>query len=186
MGGAISWQVERKSKVSRSTCEAEIRAADTGCKLIQALRHVLEDLSLSDTSVSTPVFNDNQGTVDWSKSFANNRGLHHVNIRNMAVRESQQTGEINIIHIAGANNPSDLLTKEHKDTAHLVNGTSQTRANAAHVDARAISIPNQEGPRITGRYEDAIREHIDGSYQLKHDKSSTARVERYSHVPECG
>ena len=118
MGGAISWQVERESKVSCSTCEAEIRAADTGCKLIQALRHVLEDLSLSDTSVSTPVFNDNQGTVDWSKSFAN-RGLRHVNIRNMVVRESQQTGKINIIHIPGANNRSDLLTKEHKDTAHF-------------------------------------------------------------------
>ena len=118
MGGAISWQVERESKVSRSTCEAEIRAADTGCKLIQALRHVLEDLSLSDTSVHTTVFNDNQGTVDWSKSFAN-RGLRHVNIRNMAVREYQHSGEINIIHIPGAHNPSDLLTKEHKDTAHF-------------------------------------------------------------------
>jgi hypothetical protein len=87
MGGAISWQVERESKVSRSTCEAKICAADTGCKLIQALHHVLKDLSLSDTSVSTPVFNDNQGTVEWSKSFTN-RGLRHVNIRNMALSDN--------------------------------------------------------------------------------------------------
>jgi hypothetical protein len=42
----------------------------------------------------------------------------------------------------------------------------QTRDNAAHVDAQAISISIQ-GTRITGRYEYAIREHIDGSY-LRH------------------
>jgi hypothetical protein len=36
----------------------------------------------------------------------------------------------------------------------------QTRDNAAHVDAQAISISIQ-GTRIMDRYEDAIREHID-------------------------
>jgi hypothetical protein len=42
----------------------------------------------------------------------------------------------------------------------------QIQDNAAHVDVQAISISIQ-GARITGRYEDAIREHIDGSY-LRH------------------
>jgi hypothetical protein len=42
----------------------------------------------------------------------------------------------------------------------------QTQDNAARVDAQAVSISIQ-GTRITGRYEDAIREHIDGSY-LRH------------------
>jgi hypothetical protein len=42
----------------------------------------------------------------------------------------------------------------------------QTSENAAHVDAQAISIRIQ-GTRVTGRYEDAIRESIDGSY-LRH------------------
>ena len=40
---------------------------------------------------------------------------------------------------------------------------SQTSNNATHVDAQAISICIQ-GTRVTGRYEDAIRESIDGSY----------------------
>jgi hypothetical protein len=39
----------------------------------------------------------------------------------------------------------------------------QTSDNAAHVDAQAISICIQ-GARVTDRYEDAIRESIDGSY----------------------
>ena len=42
-------------------------------------------------------------------------------------------------------------------------GASQTRNNAANMDAQAISISIQ-GTRITGRYEEVIREHIDGSY----------------------
>ena len=66
MGCAISWQVERENEVLRSTCKAEIRAADTGCKLVRALCHILEDLSPSNTSVPTTVFNDDQGTVVWS------------------------------------------------------------------------------------------------------------------------
>ena len=39
----------------------------------------------------------------------------------------------------------------------------QTSENDEHVDAQAISICIQ-GTRFTGRYEDAIRESIDGSY----------------------
>jgi hypothetical protein len=62
-----------------------------------------------------------------------------------------------------------------------------TQDNAAHVDAQAISISIQ-GTRITGQYEDAIREHIDGSY-LRHylsDKrkwtdSTWAWIDWYSH-----
>ena len=40
----------------------------------------------------------------------------------------------------------------------------QTRDKAEHhVDAQAVSICIK-GTRITGRYEDTIRQHIDGSY----------------------
>jgi hypothetical protein len=58
------------------------------------------------------------------------------------------------------------------DVDSIVNGylldtrQPQTRDNAAHVDAQAITISIQ-GTRITDRYEDAIREHTDGSY-LRH------------------
>ena len=48
----------------------------------------------------------------------------------------------------------------------LATDQPQTRDNAAYVGAQAIIISIQ-GTRITGRYEDAIREHIDGSY-LRH------------------
>ena len=64
----------------------------------------------------------------------------------------------------------------------------QNQDNAVHVDAQAISI-SIKGTRITGRYEDAIRKHIDGSY-LRHylsDKhkwtdSTWSWIDWYSHV----
>ena len=63
----------------------------------------------------------------------------------------------------------------------------QTSDNAAHVDAQAISICIQ-GTRVTGRYEDAIRESIDGSYlrQYLSDKhalsdSTWSCIDWYSH-----
>ena len=71
----------------------------------------------------------------------------------------------------------------------LETGQPQTKDNAAHVDAQAISISIQ-GTRITGRYEDAIREHTDGSYlrhylSVKHKwtDSTWAWIDWYSH--EC-
>ena len=69
----------------------------------------------------------------------------------------------------------------------LATGKSQTRDNAAHVDAQAISISIQ-GTRITGRYEEVIREHIDRSYlrqylSAKHDWSDStwSCIDWYSH-----
>jgi hypothetical protein len=63
----------------------------------------------------------------------------------------------------------------------------QTSVNAAHVDAQAISICIQ-GTRVTGRYKDAIRESIDGSYlredlSAKHDwpDSMWSCIDWYSH-----
>ena len=55
----------------------------------------------------------------------------------------------------------DSLTNDYL----LATDQPHTRDNAVQVDAQAI-----QGSRITGRYEEAIREHIDGSY-LRHDLS---------------
>ena len=46
--------------------------------------------------------------------------MKHLNIREMAVKDCRQQGLISVSHIAGTVNPSDLLTKEHKDDAHFL------------------------------------------------------------------
>ena len=111
MRGAVAWKSYRKKKVSRSSCESEIHTTDECCKLSQGLRLVMEDLRLPDVQSPTELYNDSRGCVDWTKGWAN-RKMRHMNIREMAVRESQINGEININHIEGKLNPSDLLTRE--------------------------------------------------------------------------
>jgi hypothetical protein len=65
---------------------------------------------------------------------------------------------------------------------------TQTYKNAEHVDAQAISICIQ-GTRVTGRYEDAIRKSINGSYlrhylSIKHNWSDStwSCIDWYSHT----
>ena len=74
----------------------------------------MEDLGLPDVKAPTEIYNENRGYYDWTKGWAN-RKMRHMNIREMAVRESQLEGGVHVNHIQGKLNPSDLITKEHKN-----------------------------------------------------------------------
>jgi hypothetical protein len=95
MGGAIAWKEMREKRVSRAPCEAEIKSLDECTRLVQALRLVLEDLDMSDVAKPALIYNDNQGSVDWSTRWANRR-MRHMNIRNMTIRDAREHREINI------------------------------------------------------------------------------------------
>ena len=63
----------------------------------------------------TQIWSDNKGCADWSKS-ASAKAMRHENIRENRVREAQQDfKEILVDYISGKLNPSDIMTKEHKD-----------------------------------------------------------------------
>ena len=114
MGGCpILWKTHKEKRISRSSCEVEIKSTDECVKNVQMFRHILSDLSLIDSSSPTPVYNDNRGAVDWSNSFST-KGMRHVNIRENAIREARVLNEISIHHIPGVSNPADLFTKEFK------------------------------------------------------------------------
>jgi hypothetical protein len=118
-GGPISWSSFRESRTSRSSCETEIKSADEATRVTQHLRHVLSDLDMHDINTLTPVFNDNQGCIEWSKS-TSIKNLRHFNIRENAVREAFQHREIDLKHHPGVRNPADLFTKKHKDKSHFI------------------------------------------------------------------
>jgi hypothetical protein len=117
-GGPVSWSVFRESRTSRSSCEAEIKSADEANCVTQHLRHIVIDLDMHNTNTPTPVFNDNQGCIDWSKS-TSIKNLRHFNMRENAVYEAVQHREIDLKHHPGVRNPADLFTKEHKDKSHF-------------------------------------------------------------------
>jgi hypothetical protein len=118
MGGPIIWGCTREpTKASRSSCEAEIGAMDKGCKSVQQLRNIMTDLDLPEVKQPTPLFNDNNGAVEWSKGVAISKKMRHLNIHECAVRGAQQAKEIVIQMIPGHSNISDLFTKEFKSAS---------------------------------------------------------------------
>jgi hypothetical protein len=112
--GPIAWGVRREKRISRSSCEAEIKAVDEATKATQYVRYIEQDLGINEHKGPTPLFNDNSGAVNWSNTGAISKKLRHVNIREFGVREGRRHGEIDILFIPGKQNPSDLFTKEHK------------------------------------------------------------------------
>ena len=67
----------------------------------------------------TDVYNDNSACVKWAHSLTT-KGLRHLQMRENAVREQIQNGNIEVSHVAGAVNLADMFTKEDKDVAHFV------------------------------------------------------------------
>jgi hypothetical protein len=112
LGGCpILWKTHKEARISRSSCEAEVKATDECVKNIQMFRHILSDLGLIDLSNPTPIYNDNRGSVDWSNP-SSSKGMRHVNIRENAIREARLFNEVSILHIPGTAIPADIFTKE--------------------------------------------------------------------------
>ena len=119
--GPVHWVSKRQTITARSTAEAEIYATDECTKNILHIRHLLDDLHLLDTyaPAATVLHNDNAACVQWSHNLST-KGLRHIQLRENAVRESVQSGSIEVRHIAGAINLADLFTKEDKDVQHFL------------------------------------------------------------------
>jgi hypothetical protein len=117
-GGPIAWSSVRQPRTSRSSCEAEIRATDECTKEVLSIRYRGLDIGLFDHELPTPIFNDNQGCVDWCKTTTTS-GMKHMCLRENAVRESILEQEISIHHVSGTRNPADIFTKELRNAAHF-------------------------------------------------------------------
>ena len=117
-GGPVSWKSFRIDRTSLSSCEAEIKATNECAKDTLSIRLRCGDLGLNDEDTPTPIFNDNQGAVDWCKS-TTTKGMKHVNLRENAVRECIVLKELTVHHVAGKLNPADIFTKELRDSAHF-------------------------------------------------------------------
>ena len=66
----------------------------------------------------TTVYNDNQACVQWSASVTS-KGIKHLNLGENQVRECHQDQIVQVLHILGIINPSDIFTKEMRDGAHF-------------------------------------------------------------------
>ena len=111
---------KRQTFTARSSNQAEIGAIDECTKTIQQITNILQDLNLHQLHCQAPVtiHNDNAAAVQWSHNMTT-KGLRYIQIRENAVRECIQANLIDVQHIGGKLNPSDIFTKEDKDVAHF-------------------------------------------------------------------
>ena len=93
---------------------------DEGCKIVEHLRDLLEDLNHHEKLPSPLLFNDNLGSVQWAHSEAITRRMRHHGIRQVAVRDAIRNQKIHVGHIPGRLNTADIFTKEFKDAQHHI------------------------------------------------------------------
>ena len=120
MSGPICWNVVREKRGSRSSCIAELKAIDASIKDIQFVRHLSNQLGLTDSSAPTPIFNDNQGSLDWISSGCKpTKKLRHENLAELGIAEAKLNDEVTFHWIQGKLNSADIFTKEDNDVQHF-------------------------------------------------------------------
>ena len=122
-GGPIIWKTDRQDRTSLSSCDAEIRATDMGSRLTINTRNLILHLKslgypINDTDVATPLYNDNEACVKWCHNLTT-KGNRHIEHRENVTREWVEDGSISVSHVNGKCNPSDIFTKEMRDSANF-------------------------------------------------------------------
>jgi hypothetical protein len=122
-GGPITWKTERQERTSLSSCDAEIRATAMGSRLTINTRNLILHLkslgySIDDADVATPLYNDNDACVKWCHNLTT-KGNCHIEHRENGTREWVEDGSITVSHVNGRCNPSDIFTKEMRDSANF-------------------------------------------------------------------
>eukprot|EP00804_Cyclotella_cryptica_P030276 CCRYP_019237-RG/>CCRYP_019237-RG protein AED:0.47 eAED:0.39 QI:0/0/0/1/0/0/2/0/316 len=116
--GPIAWKSIRQAQTAHSSCEAEILATDACVAELLHLRHVALDLGILKAAKRIVVYNNNKAAVNWAAAFTS-KGTKHLNLHENCVREAHHGNVVDITHIPGVINASDLFTKELKDAAHF-------------------------------------------------------------------
>ena len=93
-------------------CTANLTSENV--KSILELRILLRDLNLPLNSL-VPVYNDNQGAVDWCKGTITKK-TRHIDLQENHVKENLHK-TIRLTHIPGKTNLADIFTKEYKDSS---------------------------------------------------------------------
>jgi hypothetical protein len=147
LGGPLHWVSKRQSITARSSAESEIYATDECCKALIHLSMLVEGFNLTAEVMPKPtsLYNDNQACIVWSRKMTT-KGLRHVQIRENAVRESQQNGFIATKHCQGKYNLSDMFTKEDKDVNHFVEIRNHMMADK--IPTLEIEINNLNARRV--------------------------------------
>lgn len=109
-GTPITWSSKLQDTTALSSTEAEYMALTNATTEAIWLRRILTDLGHPQTAPTT-IYEDNQSTIHLAHNPINHQRTKHIDICYHYTREKINSKEIEIKHIAGVNQPADMLTK---------------------------------------------------------------------------
>ena len=77
---------------------------------LQSLKHSANDIGITEAYSFTKIYNNNKAAVQWEASVTS-KVINHLNLQENMVREFHQSKDVEVEHIPGIINPSDIFTK---------------------------------------------------------------------------
>ena len=81
---------------------------------LQSLKHRPNNIGIPEAYARTKIYNDNKSAVQWASSVTS-KVIKHLNLREDMIRKYHQSKDVDVKHIPGIINPSNLFTKEIND-----------------------------------------------------------------------
>ena len=106
----ISWSSRRQTTVSRSSAEAEYRAAATCVAETCWVRQLLQELH-NPIHTATIVYCDNVSTVYMTANPVHHRRTKHIELDIHFVREKVALGAVRVLHVPSSLQFADIFTK---------------------------------------------------------------------------
>ena len=107
--GLISWTSHAQKTIVYLSTEAEYMALSDCARQVTWIWSLLSELSYKLNAI--PICGDNQGFIFMAFNPVTEPHSKHINIRYHGIRESITNGKVELFFINGAENPTDLLTK---------------------------------------------------------------------------
>lgn len=109
-GGPISWASRKQRSVARSTMEAEYMAGAGAVSQLIWCRMLLGELGYPQREPSL-LNMDNQAAISLAHNTGSQGRAKHIDIQYHFIRDRIASGEIEVRHCPGEDNPADIFTK---------------------------------------------------------------------------
>ena len=109
-GAPVAWSSKQQAIVALSSCEAEYLSCAHCVRHIIWFRSLFQELGFNQKQ-PTVLYCDNKGTVTCTHDPHSHSQMKHIDIRAHFIRDCVNKELIDVHHVPGTENPSDLLTK---------------------------------------------------------------------------
>lgn len=113
----ITWNSKKQPTVALSSTKAEYMSITEGAKEAIWLRRLFNELNIQSHQSSTPIFGDNQGSINLAHNPVYHGGTKHIEVRHHFIREKIVSGEIKLKYISTVDQIADIFTKALGRTA---------------------------------------------------------------------